>query len=126
MDAGTCGAFLHPFQVRRPGTNAPSPGVSRCVQAYKESVLEPMLQGSDKTPALISDYKEYHTDTTVKFLVRMSEEKLLQAEAVGLHKVFKLQSSLTCNSMVTPPPSTPGVGSTWVSEGFSALRPGAV
>ncbi|KAF1381245.1 hypothetical protein PFLUV_G00151610 [Perca fluviatilis] len=29
-------------------------------QAYKESVLEPMLQGSDKTPALINDYKEYH------------------------------------------------------------------
>ncbi|XP_029700390.1 DNA topoisomerase 2-beta-like [Takifugu rubripes] len=69
-------------------------------QAYKESVLEPMLQGSDKTPALINDYKEYHTDTTVKFLVRMSEEKLAQAESVGLHKVFKLQSSLTCNSMV--------------------------
>ncbi|XP_018556739.1 DNA topoisomerase 2-beta isoform X2 [Lates calcarifer] len=69
-------------------------------QAYKESVLEPMLQGSDKTPALINDYKEYHTDTTVKFVVRMSEEKLAQAEAVGLHKVFKLQSSLTCNSMV--------------------------
>lgn len=73
------------------------------VQAYKESVLEPMLQGSDKTPALINDYKEYHTDTTVKFLVRLSEEKLAQAEAVGLHKVFKLQSSLTCNSMVTAP-----------------------
>lgn len=59
-----------------------------------------MLQGSDKTPALINDYKEYHTDTTVKFVVRMSEEKLAQAEAAGLHKVFKLQSSLTCNSMV--------------------------
>lgn len=72
----------------------------RCVQAYKESVLEPMLQGSDKTPALINDYKEYHTDSTVKFVVRMSEEKLAQAEAAGLHKVFKLQSSLTCNSMV--------------------------
>lgn len=70
------------------------------LQAYKESVLEPMLLGTDKTPALISDYKEYHTDTTVKFVVRMSEEKLAQAEAVGLHKVFKLQSSLTCNSMV--------------------------
>lgn len=84
-------------------------GDQRClwcvlVQAYKESVLEPMLQGSDKTPALISDYKEYHTDTTVKFLVRLSEEKLAQAEAVGLHKVFKLQSSLTCNSMVTRQP----------------------
>ncbi|XP_051948488.1 DNA topoisomerase 2-beta-like isoform X2 [Xyrauchen texanus] len=69
-------------------------------QAYKESVLEPMLQGTDKTPPLISDYKEYHTDTTVKFVVRMTEEKLAQAEAAGLHKVFKLQSSLTCNSMV--------------------------
>ncbi|XP_061109573.1 DNA topoisomerase 2-beta isoform X2 [Conger conger] len=69
-------------------------------QAYKESVLEPMLQGSDKTPALISDYKEYHTDSTVKFVVRMSEEKLIEAEAAGLHKVFKLQSSLTCHSMV--------------------------
>ncbi|XP_061616843.1 DNA topoisomerase 2-beta isoform X1 [Phyllopteryx taeniolatus] len=69
-------------------------------QAYKESVLEPMLQGTDKTPSLISDYKEYHTDSTVKFVVRMSEEKLAQAEAAGLHKVFKLQSSLTCNSMV--------------------------
>ncbi|KAK3525400.1 hypothetical protein QTP86_031526, partial [Hemibagrus guttatus] len=69
-------------------------------QAYKESVLEPMLQGTEKTPALISDYKEYHTDTTVKFVVRLTEEKLAQAEAAGLHKVFKLQSSLTCNSMV--------------------------
>lgn len=75
------------------------------LQAYKESVLEPMLLGSDKTPALINDYKEYHTDATVKFVVRMSEEKLAQAEAVGLHKVFKLQSSLTCNSMVPLPGS---------------------
>ncbi|KAM8966600.1 DNA topoisomerase 2-beta isoform 2-T2 [Pelodytes ibericus] len=69
-------------------------------QVYKEQVLEPMLNGSEKTPALISDYKEYHTDTTVKFVVKMTEEKLAQAEAAGLHKVFKLQTSLTCNSMV--------------------------
>lgn len=69
-------------------------------QVYKEQVLEPMLNGTEKTPALISDYKEYHTDTTVKFVVKMTEEKLSQAEAAGLHKVFKLQTSLTCNSMV--------------------------
>uniref|UniRef100_H3A5L4 DNA topoisomerase 2 n=1 Tax=Latimeria chalumnae TaxID=7897 RepID=H3A5L4_LATCH len=69
-------------------------------QVYKEQVLEPMLNGTEKTPALINDYKEYHTDTTVKFVVKMTEEKLAQAEAVGLHKVFKLQTSLTCNSMV--------------------------
>ncbi|XP_018425661.1 PREDICTED: DNA topoisomerase 2-beta isoform X1 [Nanorana parkeri] len=69
-------------------------------QVYKEQVLEPMLNGTDKNPALINDYKEYHTDATVKFVVKMTEEKLAQAEAAGLHKVFKLQASLTCNSMV--------------------------
>lgn len=97
MDAGTLSAPPPPNAAQ----NLQSLDACLLSQAYKESVLEPMLQGSDKTPALISDYKEYHTDTTVKFLVRMSEEKLAQAEAVGLHKVFKLQSSLTCNSMVT-------------------------
>nr|KAG5713710.1 hypothetical protein BaRGS_024337 [Batillaria attramentaria] len=45
-------------------------------QNYKEEVLESMLQGTDKTPPLIQDYKEYHTDTTVKFVVKMSPEKL--------------------------------------------------
>ncbi|XP_021233800.1 DNA topoisomerase 2-alpha isoform X2 [Numida meleagris] len=69
-------------------------------QTYKEQVLEPMLNGTEKTPPLITDYKEYHTDTTVKFVVKMTEEKLAEAEAVGLHKVFKLQTNLTCNSMV--------------------------
>ncbi|XP_073539488.1 DNA topoisomerase 2-alpha [Phyllobates terribilis] len=69
-------------------------------QNYKEQVLEPMLNGTEKAPALITDYKEYHTDTTVRFIVKMTEEKLAEAEAAGLHKVFKLQTSLTCNSMV--------------------------
>ncbi|KAJ6660677.1 hypothetical protein lerEdw1_017674 [Lerista edwardsae] len=69
-------------------------------QVYKEQVLEPMLNGTEKTPPLITDYKEYHTDTTVKFIIKMSEQKLVEAEAVGLHKVFKLQTPLSCNNMV--------------------------
>ncbi|XP_009992519.1 PREDICTED: DNA topoisomerase 2-alpha [Chaetura pelagica] len=69
-------------------------------QTYKEQVLEPMLNGTEKTPPLITDYKEYHTDTTVKFVVKMTEQKLAEATEVGLHKVFKLQTNLTCNSMV--------------------------
>uniref|UniRef100_A0A7M4E424 DNA topoisomerase 2 n=1 Tax=Crocodylus porosus TaxID=8502 RepID=A0A7M4E424_CROPO len=69
-------------------------------QTYKEQVLEPMLNGTEKTPPLITDFREYHTDKTVKFIVKMSEQKLAEAEAAGLHKVFKLQTSLTCNSMV--------------------------
>ncbi|XP_008436083.1 DNA topoisomerase 2-alpha isoform X2 [Poecilia reticulata] len=74
--------------------------VKTWTQAYKENVLEPMLNGTEKVPPLITDYKEYHTDTTVRFVIKMSEEKLREAEAAGLHKVFKLQSPLTCNSMV--------------------------
>uniref|UniRef100_A0A8C7QEQ9 DNA topoisomerase 2 n=1 Tax=Oncorhynchus mykiss TaxID=8022 RepID=A0A8C7QEQ9_ONCMY len=74
--------------------------VKTWTQTYKENVLEPMLNGTEKVRALITDYKEYHTDTTVRFVVTMTEERLREAEAAGLHKVFKLQQSLTCNSMV--------------------------
>ncbi|XP_013863574.1 DNA topoisomerase 2-alpha [Austrofundulus limnaeus] len=74
--------------------------VKSWTQAYKENVLEPMLNGTEKVPPLITDYKDYHTDTTVRFVVKMTPEKLREAEAAGLHKVFKLQTSLTCNSMV--------------------------
>lgn len=69
-------------------------------QAYKESVMESLLHGSEKIPAMITDYKEYHTDQTVKFVVQMSEDKLVHAENEGLHKVFKLQGTLTLTSMV--------------------------
>ncbi|XP_047465967.1 DNA topoisomerase 2-alpha isoform X2 [Mugil cephalus] len=74
--------------------------VKSWTQTYKENVLEPMMNGTEKVPPLITDYKEYHTDTTVRFVVKMTAEKLQEVEAAGLHKVFKLQSPLTCNSMV--------------------------
>ncbi|XP_067824939.1 DNA topoisomerase 2-alpha isoform X2 [Heptranchias perlo] len=74
--------------------------VKTWTQAYKEQVLEPMLNGTEKAPSLITDYKEYHTDTTVRFTVMMTEQKLVEAEAAGLHKVFKINVPLTCNSMV--------------------------
>ena len=48
-----------------------------------------------------SDYKEYHTDTTVKFVIKLSAEKLDQAEEQGVHKVFKLQTPLSTSSMVS-------------------------
>lgn len=69
-------------------------------QTYKEQVLEPMLNGSEKTPAFITDYKEYHTDTTVKFVVTLSEDNLHKSMHTGLHKMFKIQSSLSTTSMV--------------------------
>ncbi|TRY95796.1 hypothetical protein DNTS_008329 [Danionella cerebrum] len=74
--------------------------VKTWTQTYKEGVLEAMLNGSEKVSPLITDYKEYHTDTTVRFVIKMTEENLRVAEAEGLHKVFKLQNSLTCSTMV--------------------------
>lgn len=68
-------------------------------QAYKESVMESLLHGSEKTPSLINDYKEYHTDTTVRFVASMPEANLAKAEAEGLHRHFKLQTSYTTTSM---------------------------
>lgn len=69
-------------------------------QNYKEEVLEPMVHGSEKVSAMITDYKEYHTDTTVRFIIKMSAEKLANAELAGLHKFFKLQTTFSTNSMV--------------------------
>ncbi|PNF31624.1 DNA topoisomerase 2 [Cryptotermes secundus] len=69
-------------------------------QTYKESVLEPLLHGAnEKTPPSITDYKEYNTDTTVKFVVTMNPEKRRAAEAEGLHKFFKLQTTVSLSSM---------------------------
>lgn len=66
-------------------------------QNYKENVLEPML-GTEKVKPLISEYKDYNTDTTVRFVVTLLPGKLPEVEAEGVHKVFKLQTtiSLTC------------------------------
>ena len=69
-------------------------------QNYKESVLQVMVDGQEKIPACIADYREYHTDTTVRFVVKMTPEQLKEATKVGLHKFFKLQKSLSTNSMV--------------------------
>lgn len=47
--------------------------------------------GPGNKPVMITDFREYHTEETVKFVVRMKPEQLNQYEREGLHKVFKLQ-----------------------------------
>lgn len=69
-------------------------------QKYKESVIEPMNEGSEKAKYAIQDFKEYHTEQTVKFLVKMQPDKLQAAERDGLHTVFKLQTVINTTSMV--------------------------
>jgi len=74
--------------------------VKTWTNAYKE-MLETMLQGNEKQPAQITDYKDYNTDTTVKFIVQMTEEKIRKAETEkGFHTFFKLQTTMSTTSMV--------------------------
>lgn len=74
--------------------------VGTWTQVYKENVLEPMLHGTEKIPPILTDYKEYHTDVTVKFILSMTEDKLAEAEQAGLHKKFKLESTISTSNMV--------------------------
>jgi DNA topoisomerase-2 len=71
-------------------------------QSYKESVLEPLLHGGEKgiTP-VINDYKEYNTDTTVRFVISFlpGEFDRLSRESGGFHRVFKLTSSISITTM---------------------------
>ncbi|XP_065661520.1 DNA topoisomerase 2-alpha isoform X4 [Hydra vulgaris] len=69
-------------------------------QAYKETVLDVYLYGNEKSPPCITDYKEYHTDATVKFVITMTPEQMVKAEEEGLHKKFKLLSSINLSCMV--------------------------
>ncbi|XP_055594140.1 DNA topoisomerase 2 isoform X2 [Uranotaenia lowii] len=70
-------------------------------QNYKENTLEPLLNGNDKQKPVISDYKEYNTDTTVRFVISFlpGEYEKLYAEDGGFHRVFKLTSSLSTTCM---------------------------
>jgi DNA topoisomerase-2 len=75
--------------------------VGTWTQNYKENVLEPLLHGSEKIKAVISDYKEYNTDTTVKFVVTLLPGEMENMQREGLHKIFKLQSMISISSMCT-------------------------
>lgn len=70
-------------------------------QNFKENTLEPLMNSTDKQKAIITDYKEYHTDTTVRFVVTLAPNEFsnLEREDSGFHRVFKLMSSLSLNQM---------------------------
>uniref|UniRef100_W4VRX5 DNA topoisomerase 2 n=1 Tax=Corethrella appendiculata TaxID=1370023 RepID=W4VRX5_9DIPT len=75
--------------------------VGTWTQPYKENVLEPLLHGNEKAKPVISDYKEYNTDTTVRFVISFlpGEFNRLEREEGGFHRVFKLTSSISTSSM---------------------------
>ncbi|KAI7839009.1 hypothetical protein COHA_007248 [Chlorella ohadii] len=74
--------------------------VRKWTQDYKE-FLEDMVKPEDKnaTP-FIQDYKEYHTDVSVKFRITLSEAKMREALAAGLLDKFKLKSKISTGNMM--------------------------
>lgn len=68
---------------------------------YKENVLEPLLHGTENVKPIITEYKEYHTDTTVRFVISFApgEFEKLEKEVGGFHRVFKLCGSINTNNM---------------------------
>jgi len=74
--------------------------INSWTQAYKEKILEVYLHGEDKKEPIITDYREYHTDITVRFVVKFTPEQFKVAEKTGFHKFFQLQKSISTNNMV--------------------------
>ncbi|KAG8785302.1 DNA topoisomerase 2 [Serendipita sp. 397] len=48
----------------------------------------------------IKDYREYHTTTTVNFLITMAEKDVARAQKEGLEKFFKLTTPINTSNMI--------------------------
>eukprot|EP00658_Telonema_sp_P-2_P010291 TRINITY_DN13877_c0_g1_i3.p1 TRINITY_DN13877_c0_g1~~TRINITY_DN13877_c0_g1_i3.p1 ORF type:complete len:606 (+),score=201.50 TRINITY_DN13877_c0_g1_i3:245-2062(+) len=72
--------------------------VKKWTQDYKE-FLEASIEGEGKKNTFIKEFQEYHTDTKAHFVVTMSPEQLSAAQSEGLHKKFKLTSSISTSNM---------------------------
>ncbi|KAL7677370.1 hypothetical protein ACOME3_003607 [Neoechinorhynchus agilis] len=95
--------------------------VGEWTQNYKDKTIEVLLTGAPISEAtasgttarkratketntatpIILDYKDYSTDTTVKFVIKMSNEQISKVKKQGgFHKVFKLQKPISLANMV--------------------------
>lgn len=55
---------------------------------------------ASQAPPFIRDYREYHTDTTVKFIVTLTANNMAAAESEGIDKKFKLATTLSLGNLV--------------------------
>ena len=74
--------------------------IGKWTQDYKK-FLEDMMTGTDKSPGVISDFKENHTDTTVAFTITASKDNIdgFEKEKGGLIGKFKLSTTISTNNM---------------------------
>ncbi|KAL8274060.1 hypothetical protein Esti_001902 [Eimeria stiedai] len=66
----------------------------RAFSDYKEW-LEEQLPAPDKKDPLISDYRDSSSHEDIKFVVKLSQERLENTDHEGLVKLFRLKSSLS-------------------------------
>ncbi|KAJ9480002.1 DNA topoisomerase 2 [Pseudozyma hubeiensis] len=66
---------------------------------YKES-LEERIVSSEKVPATIKDYKEYHTESTVNFIVELTAKGQAEIAEKGVDTFFKLSCQISTTNMV--------------------------
>ncbi len=66
---------------------------------YKE-FLEEKVAGTEKVPSTIKDYKEYHTDRTVHFVVELNQKGEAEIASKGADAFFKLSSLKGTTNMV--------------------------
>ena len=87
--------------------------------AASQSTIIPPMTTKPCAPS-IKEFKEYHTDTTVKFVITMTDEQFAQAHAVGLEKKFKLSSSATFLNDL--PGSASAVAALLIRVGLDGIR----
>jgi len=74
--------------------------VRKWTQDYKE-FLQGMLPGSDtKSKITVQDVREYHTETSVHFSVKMTPEMLAPVKEQGVEHTMKLWGSINETNMV--------------------------
>ncbi|CDR87300.1 probable DNA topoisomerase II [Sporisorium scitamineum] len=66
---------------------------------YKES-LEERIVSSEKAQATIKDYKEYHTESTVNFIVELTPKGQAEIAEKGADAFFKLSCQISTTNMV--------------------------
>ncbi|CAK9000771.1 DNA topoisomerase 2 (DNA topoisomerase II) [Durusdinium trenchii] len=72
--------------------------VRRWTQDYKEWIMEQMHENNGKR-AMISEFREHHTDNTVHFSLSMLPEKVATAEEKGFEKAMHLKSWISTSNM---------------------------
>ncbi|KZT68795.1 type II DNA topoisomerase [Daedalea quercina L-15889] len=71
--------------------------IGKWTQNYKAE-LEAMC--GEKGDGPIKDYKEYHNNMNVHFVITMDPKHMEKAEAQGLHEFFKLTSKVNTGNMI--------------------------